>query len=89
MEDEELFIKEYSLAPASAMVIVDDFATYRLFQANLLTAPQEEVLENLYAALPMFLYFNSSLVKPLLEPLLEQQASSSYTSSFAASDIGE
>lgn len=46
-------------------------------------------MENLYAALPMFLYFNSSLVKPLLEPLLEQQASSSYTSSFAASDIGE
>ena len=46
-------------------------------------------VENLYAALPIFLYFNSSMVKPLLEPLLEQQASSSYTSSFAASDIGE
>ena len=46
-------------------------------------------VENLYAALPMFLYFNSSLVKPLLKPLLEQHASSSYTSSFAASDIGE
>ena len=51
VEDEEMFIKEYSLASAPSMVIVDDFATYRLFQSSLLTAPQEEVLEDLYAAL--------------------------------------
>ncbi|KAK3110026.1 hypothetical protein LTR53_016121, partial [Teratosphaeriaceae sp. CCFEE 6253] len=51
LDDEEVFIKEYSLAGAGEMVIVDDFATYRLFQASLLTAPQEEVLEDLYAAL--------------------------------------
>lgn len=50
-EDEETFIKEYSLANAASMVIVDDFATYRLFQSSLLTAPQEEVLENFYADL--------------------------------------
>lgn len=50
-DDEEIFIKEYSLAPAAGMVIVDDFATYRLFQSQLLTAPQEETLENLYSAL--------------------------------------
>jgi len=51
VEDEELFIKEYSLASAISMVIVDDFGTYRLFQSSLLTAPQEEVLEQLYSAL--------------------------------------
>ncbi|KAF2765108.1 hypothetical protein EJ03DRAFT_331300 [Teratosphaeria nubilosa] len=51
VEDEEMFIKEYSLASAPGMVIVDDFGTYRLFQSSLLTAPQEEMLENLYSAL--------------------------------------
>lgn len=50
-EDEEMFIKEYSLASALDMVIVDDFGTYRLFQSSLLTAPQEETLETLYSAL--------------------------------------
>lgn len=51
LEDEDLFIKEYSLASAASMVIVDDFGTYRLFQSSLLTAPQEEILEQLYSAL--------------------------------------
>ncbi|KAK3672882.1 hypothetical protein LTR78_007235 [Recurvomyces mirabilis] len=51
VDEEEIYIKEYSLASALGMVIVDDFATYRLFQQLLLTAPQEEVLENLYSAL--------------------------------------
>lgn len=50
-DDEELMIKEYSLVNAAGMVIVDDFHTYRLFQSNLLAAPQEEMLEDLYAAL--------------------------------------
>ncbi|KAI7277986.1 hypothetical protein KC345_g6242 [Hortaea werneckii] len=50
-EEEEMFIKEYSLATASSMVIVDDFGTYRLFQSSLLTAPQEETLEQLYSGL--------------------------------------
>ncbi|KAF2168071.1 hypothetical protein M409DRAFT_65608 [Zasmidium cellare ATCC 36951] len=50
-DDEELVIKEYSLAKASEMVLIDDFVTYRLFQASLLTAPQEEALETLYASL--------------------------------------
>lgn len=49
--DDDAIIKEYSLARASDMVLVDDFTTYRLFQAHLLSAPQEEVLEELYAAL--------------------------------------
>ncbi|TKA67206.1 hypothetical protein B0A55_09449 [Friedmanniomyces simplex] len=50
-DDEEMFIKEYSLASAPEMVIVDDFGTFRIFQSSLMTAPQEEVLEDLYAAL--------------------------------------
>ena len=50
-EDEEMTIKEYSLARASDIVLLDDFATYRLFQSSLLVAPQEETLESLYAAL--------------------------------------
>nr|OQO24945.1 hypothetical protein B0A51_09082 [Rachicladosporium sp. CCFEE 5018] len=51
LDDEETTIKEYSLCSAPTMVIVDDFATYRLFQSNLVAAPQEETLEGLYAAL--------------------------------------
>ncbi|KAK5108887.1 hypothetical protein LTR62_007689 [Meristemomyces frigidus] len=51
IDDEEMYIKEYSLAGATSMVIVDDFPTYRLFQQELLTAPQEETVENLYLAL--------------------------------------
>ena len=51
VEDEEMTIKEYSLASAPRMVLLDDFATYRLFQSSLLVAPQEEALENLYSAL--------------------------------------
>ncbi|KAK6433140.1 hypothetical protein LTR95_010684 [Oleoguttula sp. CCFEE 5521] len=50
-DDEETTIKEYSLCSAPTMVIVDDFATYRLFQSDLVAAPQEETLEGLYAAL--------------------------------------
>jgi hypothetical protein len=50
-DEEELMIKEFSLTNAPSMVIVDDFHTYRLFQSNLLAAPQEEILEGLYAAL--------------------------------------
>ncbi|KAF2861246.1 hypothetical protein K470DRAFT_257159 [Piedraia hortae CBS 480.64] len=49
--DDEKYVKEYSLANASSMVIVDDFLAYRRFQSSLKTAPQEEDLENLYSAL--------------------------------------
>ena len=61
IDEEELFVKEYSLAAASGMVLLDDFATYRLFQSSLLVAPQEEVLESLY----------SSLETPWLSKLVE------------------
>lgn len=64
LDEEEAMIKEYSLARAQDMVLVDDFQTYRLFQADLLAAPQEEVLEDLYA----------SLGTPLLTGLVEDNA---------------
>ena len=44
-------------------------------------------VEVLYASLPARLYFNASLVMPLLLPLLEQQNGSLYQ--FSASDIGQ
>jgi len=50
-EEDEAVIKEYSLSRAHEVVLVDDFVTYRLFQSNLLAAPQEEVLETLYSSL--------------------------------------
>ncbi|KZT68278.1 hypothetical protein DAEQUDRAFT_812241 [Daedalea quercina L-15889] len=46
-------------------------------------------VETLYAALPMFLHYNASFLKPLLEPLLEQQNSSTNSSPYAAKDIGD
>ena len=51
IDDEEVLVKEYSLASAPGMVLLDDFATYRLFHDQLLVAPQEEALENLYSSL--------------------------------------
>ena len=44
-------------------------------------------VEAVYASFPALLYFNSSVVKPLLLPLLEQQSDASHP--FAASDIGQ
>ncbi|EME48298.1 hypothetical protein DOTSEDRAFT_147650 [Dothistroma septosporum NZE10] len=50
-DDDDAKILEYSLARAPEMVVVDDFQTYRLFAATLMTCPQDEALENLYSAL--------------------------------------
>ena len=72
-DDEESAIKEYSLANASQMVLADDFGSYRLFRDRLLTAPQEEVLENFYHALGT--PWLSSLVEDdqRMGPLLKDQ----------------
>ncbi|KAJ9618401.1 hypothetical protein H2203_008997 [Taxawa tesnikishii (nom. ined.)] len=51
LDEEEASIKEYLLAASGGMVLVDDFASYRLFRNSLLSAPQEEILETFYAAL--------------------------------------
>ncbi|EME85353.1 uncharacterized protein MYCFIDRAFT_202100 [Pseudocercospora fijiensis CIRAD86] len=50
-DDEEVTIDEYSLARASDMIVIDDIVLYRLFQAHLLAAPEEEGLESLYQSL--------------------------------------
>jgi hypothetical protein len=52
LDDEEAQgIREYQLCSASHAIIVDDFITFNLFKANILAAPQEEILEDFYAAL--------------------------------------
>lgn len=45
-------------------------------------------VEVLYAAFPMFMYFDPNLGGPLLEPLLRYQSSKYYTQPFAALDAG-
>ncbi|KAF2216254.1 hypothetical protein CERZMDRAFT_33738 [Cercospora zeae-maydis SCOH1-5] len=61
LDEEEATFKDIHLAKAAEMVIVDDITVYRIFQNNLLAAPQEEVLENFY----------SSLETPMLSRLVE------------------
>ncbi|KAL2760855.1 hypothetical protein ACRALDRAFT_1045993 [Sodiomyces alcalophilus JCM 7366] len=49
-EDEEP-IKQYQLAPASRIAVLDDIISYRLFRDRLMVAPEEEVLEDFYLEL--------------------------------------
>ncbi|WYZ38743.1 hypothetical protein EsH8_III_000657 [Colletotrichum jinshuiense] len=48
IDDDEAPIKQYQLATASRIVILDDIISYRLFKDYLITAPEEEVLEEFY-----------------------------------------
>jgi len=64
-EDDETGVKTYELASASQIVIVDDIISYNLFKMNLLAAPMEESLENLY----------TNLGSPELGSLIEEQHS--------------
>lgn len=51
-EDIEGFkIKEYQLARPDQIVINDNYTSYRLFKQSLISAPEEEKLEDLYLAL--------------------------------------
>ncbi|KAG7452128.1 uncharacterized protein BT62DRAFT_990443 [Guyanagaster necrorhizus] len=45
-------------------------------------------VEILYAAFPVYLYFNTTWAEYLLEPLLQYQQSSQYTKTYAAPDLG-
>ncbi|ODH49962.1 hypothetical protein GX48_03908 [Paracoccidioides brasiliensis] len=63
-EDETQGIKEWQLAKARDAIIVDDYASFSLFKQNILAAPQEELLEDLYVALGT----------PCLSELVEEQA---------------
>jgi len=49
--DEDQNIKEWTLASAKDIVVVDDFQSFNLFKEHILAAPQEEALENFYLAL--------------------------------------
>lgn len=50
-EDEDGTVKRFQLQSARNIVIVDDYATYRLFKNDLFAAPLEETLEDFYIAL--------------------------------------
>ncbi|KAH9914023.1 uncharacterized protein B0H18DRAFT_1125885 [Fomitopsis serialis] len=62
--------------------------TTRIFMKDMGTSQRVTPVEKLYAALPMFLYYNASLVKPLLVPLLEQQNTSLGAFPYASKDLG-
>ncbi|ODA79799.1 hypothetical protein RJ55_05395 [Drechmeria coniospora] len=51
LDDEEAPIKQYQLAPASKVVVLDDIISYRLFKEHLICAPEEEALESFYLQL--------------------------------------
>lgn len=47
-DDSSASIKQWVLQPASKIVIVDDYTTYQLFKGDLIAAPVEDILEELY-----------------------------------------
>ncbi len=50
-EEDEAPLRQYQLAKANDIVILDDYISYRLFKNSLLCAPEEDVLEAFYMAL--------------------------------------
>lgn len=50
-EEEEAPIKQYQLASASQVVVLDDIISYRLFKEHLMCAPEEDALETFYLQL--------------------------------------
>lgn len=50
-EDDAAPIKEFQLAKASDIVIIDDYVSYRLFKSSLMTAPEDVDIENFYRSL--------------------------------------
>ncbi|EAQ86008.1 hypothetical protein CHGG_07261 [Chaetomium globosum CBS 148.51] len=51
LEEDEAPIKHYQLATADAIVVLDDYISYRLFKEALLCAPEDDFLEAFYMAL--------------------------------------
>jgi hypothetical protein len=64
-DDDDQGIKEYHLTAAKDAVVVDNYQSFTLFKEHILAAPQEESLEQFYAALGT----------PLLSSIVEEQAS--------------
>lgn len=50
-EEDEAPIKQYQLASAQQVVVLDDIISYRLFKDHLICAPEEDALENFYLQL--------------------------------------
>ena len=50
-DDEQQMFKSWQLARADKIVVVDDPTDYNFFKSDVLAAPQEEELENMYLAL--------------------------------------
>ncbi|KAI3196131.1 hypothetical protein CBS147311_7633 [Penicillium roqueforti] len=50
-EEDDMDIKEWCLASAKDIVVVDDFQSFNLFKEHIFAAPQEEALEDFYATL--------------------------------------
>ena len=51
LDEDEAPIKQYQLASASQIVILDDIISYRLFKEYLICAPEEDALETFYLQL--------------------------------------
>ncbi|KAJ6438394.1 cytokinesis protein sepA [Purpureocillium lavendulum] len=51
LEEDDAPIKQYQLASASQVVVLDDIISYRLFKEHLICAPEEDVLETFYLQL--------------------------------------
>ncbi|KAG6015483.1 hypothetical protein E4U43_005216 [Claviceps pusilla] len=51
LDEDEAPIKQYQLASASQIVVLDDIISYRLFKEHLICAPEEDVLETFYLRL--------------------------------------
>ncbi|KAM3470358.1 hypothetical protein MY5147_006459 [Beauveria neobassiana] len=50
-EDEVEPVKQYQLATASQVVVLDDIVSYRLFKDHIICAPEEDLLEDFYVQL--------------------------------------
>lgn len=59
--EDEAPVRQFQLASASKIAIVDDYISYRLFKDKLVCAPEEDVLETFYLALGA--QFLSSIVQ--------------------------
>ncbi|CAM1508200.1 Fc.00g050480.m01.CDS01 [Cosmosporella sp. VM-42] len=50
-EEDDAPVRQYQLATASQIVVLDDIISYRLFKDRLICAPEEDALEEFYLAL--------------------------------------
>ncbi|KAI9786952.1 MAG: hypothetical protein M1839_005183 [Geoglossum umbratile] len=75
-EDDMGGIKEWRLASANEIIIVDDFSSFNLFRDELLTAPQEEALETWYIELGASLLSSLVQEEPKIGPFVDDPVES-------------